>query len=48
MPPAAGQLCTPGVPGSLTKTWALAITALICLIPANLYPIMTLTYRGGA
>jgi len=33
-------------PDSLAKTWALAITALICLIPANLYPIMTLTYRG--
>ena len=33
-------------PDSLAKTWALALTALICLIPANLYPIMTLTYRG--
>jgi paraquat-inducible protein A len=33
-------------PGSLTKTWALVITALICLIPANVYPIMTLIYRG--
>ncbi len=33
-------------PGSLTKSWALAITALICLIPANVYPIMTLIYRG--
>ncbi|KAA3607634.1 MAG: paraquat-inducible protein A [Candidatus Scalindua sp. AMX11] len=33
-------------PGSLTKTWALVITALICLIPANMYPIMTLVYRG--
>jgi paraquat-inducible protein A len=33
-------------PGSLTKTWALVITALIFLIPANVYPIMTLIYRG--
>jgi len=33
-------------PDSLAKTWALAITALICLIPANVYPIMTLIYRG--
>ena len=33
-------------PDSLTKTWALAITALLCLIPANVYPIMTLIYRG--
>ncbi len=33
-------------PDSLAKTWALALTALICLIPANVYPIMTLIYRG--
>ena len=33
-------------PDSLTKSWALAITALIFLIPANVYPIMTLIYRG--
>ncbi len=33
-------------PDSLAKTWALAITALICLVPANVYPIMTLIYRG--
>jgi paraquat-inducible protein A len=33
-------------PDSIAKTWALAITALICLIPANLFPIMTLTYKG--
>jgi len=33
-------------PGSLTKSWALVITALIFLIPANVYPIMTLIYRG--
>lgn len=33
-------------PGSLSKTWALVITALIFLIPANVYPIMTLSYRG--
>jgi len=33
-------------PDSLAKTWALALTALICLVPANVYPIMTLIYRG--
>ena len=33
-------------PDSLAKTWALVITALIFLIPANVYPIMTLIYRG--
>jgi paraquat-inducible protein A len=46
MCPRCGAALHPRRPGSLTKTWALAITALICLIPANLYPIMTLTYRG--
>ncbi len=31
---------------SLIRTWALLFTALICLIPANLYPIMTVIYEG--
>ena len=32
--------------GSVAKTWALIITALIFLVPANLYPIMTVVYFG--
>jgi paraquat-inducible protein A len=44
--PRCGAAVHPRRPDSLARTWALAITALICLIPANLYPIMTLTYRG--
>lgn len=32
--------------GSIAKTWSLIITALIFLIPANLYPIMTVVYFG--
>ncbi|MCL1058147.1 paraquat-inducible protein A [Shewanella gelidimarina] len=32
--------------GSLQKSWALLITAAILLIPANLYPITTLTNQG--
>ncbi len=31
---------------SIAKTWALIITALIFLVPANLYPIMTVIYFG--
>ena len=34
-------------PDSLSRTWALAITALICLIPANLFTMMTVIYEGA-
>jgi len=34
-------------PNSLTRTWALIITAFILLIPANLFPIMTFTIKGS-
>ncbi len=33
-------------PGSIQKTWALVITAIIFYIPANVYPIMTVTEFG--
>jgi paraquat-inducible protein A len=33
-------------PESLARTWALLITSLILLFPANLLPIMTVTYLG--
>lgn len=33
-------------PNSLTRTWALVITAWICMLPANLYPVMTVIYFG--
>ena len=33
-------------PESLTRTWALLITSLVLLFPANLLPIMTVTYMG--
>ncbi len=34
------------VPLSLQRTWALLLTAVICYVPANLYPIMTVTRLG--
>ena len=33
-------------PESLTRTWAFLITSLILIFPANLLPIMTVTYLG--
>ncbi|WP_241297361.1 paraquat-inducible protein A, partial [Pseudomonas aeruginosa] len=33
-------------PNSLTRTWALLITAAILYIPANLLPIMTVNMLG--
>ena len=32
---------------SLSHTWALLITAMLLYIPANIYPIMTVTYFGA-
>ena len=34
-------------PNSLTRTWALLITAAILYIPANLLPIMTVNFLGN-
>ena len=33
-------------PNSINRTWALVITAWICMLPANLYPVMTVVYLG--
>lgn len=49
-----GQTCCPRcgsklysrMPDSLARTWALVITALIFILPANLYPVMTVIYFG--
>ena len=35
-------------PRSLERTWALAIAAALCYLPANLLPIMTVTSLGKA
>lgn len=34
------------VPQSLAKTWALTLTAMIFLIPANAFPIMNIVFMG--
>ena len=33
-------------PSSLERTWALVIAAAICYLPANLFPVMTVTSLG--
>jgi paraquat-inducible protein A len=33
-------------PGSIQRTWALVIAALICYVPANVFPVMTVTSLG--
>jgi paraquat-inducible protein A len=33
-------------PDSIARTWAFTITAMIFLIPANIYPVMTVIYFG--
>ena len=35
-------------PRSLERTWALVIAAAICYLPANLFPVMTVTSLGKA
>ncbi len=35
-------------PGSLNRTWALVITALILTFPANILPIMNVNFLGNA
>ncbi len=35
-------------PGSLNRTWALVLTALILTFPANILPIMNVNYLGNA
>lgn len=34
------------LPHSLQRTWALLLTAVICYVPANVYPIMAVTRLG--
>ena len=33
-------------PNSLSRTWALLLSAAICYVPANLYPVMEVTTLG--
>jgi paraquat-inducible protein A len=35
------------MPDSITRTWALVVTAAILYLPANLYPVMTVVYFGA-
>lgn len=45
--PRCGSSVHQRYPDSIARTWSLVIAAFIFLIPANLYPIMTFTIKGG-
>jgi len=44
--PRCGSVLHPRLPNSIARTWALVLTAFLCLIPANLYPMMTIILKG--
>lgn len=44
--PRCGSSLQQRIHNSLSRTWALVISAWILLLPANLYPIMTVVYFG--
>ena len=46
--PRCGSSIHPRKPDSVMKSWALVITSLILLFPANLLPIMKVDYMGAA
>lgn len=41
-----GAALYPRVPRSISRSWALLVAAAICYVPANLLPIMTVSYFG--
>lgn len=41
-----GAALYPRVPKSISRSWALLVAAAICYVPANLLPIMTVSYFG--
>jgi len=45
--PRCGARLHPRKPNSMQRTWAMLITSMILLFPANLLPIMTVTYLGN-
>ncbi len=46
--PRCGSSVHPRKPESIMKSWALVMTSLILLFPANLLPIMKVDYMGAA
>ncbi|MGE0483986.1 MAG: paraquat-inducible protein A [Gammaproteobacteria bacterium] len=44
--PVCGARVRARLTASLQRSWALLLTAVICYVPANLYPIMTVTRFG--
>lgn len=46
--PRCGDMVHYRKPRSLSRAWALLLTAVILYVPANVFPIMTVTYLGRA
>jgi len=46
--PRCGEALHARKPNSLERTWALWVAAAICFVPANAFPIMTVTSLGKA
>jgi paraquat-inducible protein A len=46
--PRCGEILHKRKPASLTRTWALALAALVLYLPSNIYPIMTVVRLGKA
>ncbi|RLT97002.1 paraquat-inducible protein A [Ketobacter sp.] len=44
--PRCGGALHARIPNSVSRTWALVVAAWVLLVPANLYPIMTVIYFG--
>lgn len=44
--PRCGRVLHHRKPGSLQRTWALVLAALVFYVPANVYPVMTVTSLG--
>ncbi len=44
--PRCGVRLASRLPKSISRTWALVVTAWIFIVPANVYPIMTVVYFG--
>ena len=46
--PRCGAVLRRRKPGSLSRSWALLIAAIICYVPANVYPVMEVGGPGGS
>jgi paraquat-inducible protein A len=46
--PRCGAALARRKPNSLARTWALVIAAIVCYVPANVFPVMVVAGPGGS